>query len=447
MATGFSQQIDMPAMLDLSRKNYPLLKAREAEVSSARHEVMQSTSDYIPKLTVQHQYTYGTSNSVAGSFYPNPAIISPSGGIRAENTNIATWGSFTSSLIEWNVFNFGKVAANVSSSRANLDNSEATLENEIFQHQVRVADAYLLTLIAQKLTTIQETNVNRALKFREVVAAGVRSGMRPGVDSSMAHAEYAKAELLLLETKRNEKAQHYQLAELTGVVQDDLPEPDSMAFFTTLPLLPDTSFVAYGANPVLRLYHARALATEARSLAIRRSFLPSVSLVGAAWARGSGIYPQDDSFHTGFSEGTHYQVYNYLLGISTRWILTDMIPIHQRYKSEKYRTIRDQELYREQNLKVYRQQREAEMQYDLMTQQAKTAPIQLAAAQRAYQQAIARYRSGLSDLPTLLQSMVTLSRAEADLAVAYSNSWRSLLSIAASKGDLTIFLNAIGKRL
>ena len=436
-----AQIVTLPALVEQSRTGYPLLKARQSEVASSENDVALSTSEYIPKLTVQHQYTYGTSNSVTGSFYPNPAVISPSGGVRAENTYVATWGSFTTSLLEWNVFNFGKVSANVSASRANLTSSQASLENEVFQHQVRTADAYLLALITKKLTAIQQSNVNRALRFREIVIAGVRSGMRPGVDSSLAHAEYTKAELLLLETKRNEKSQRYLLAELSGAIKDDLPEIDSMQFFNTIPELPDTT-TDRSLNPLLRLYKTRVQASTARSIAIKRSIFPSVTLVGAAWARGSGVSPEDDSFQTSFSDGTKYQVYNYMLGVSTRWTLTDIIPVRQRFKSERNRSIRDHELYNEQHLKLERQQKESEMQYTLMMEQARKAPIQLDAARRAYRQAFARYSSGMTDLPTLLQTMVTLNRAEADLAVAYSNVWRALLSIAAAKGDIDIFLKA-----
>ena len=439
----YAQQVDIFTLLDESKKNYPTIKARQAEINSADHEVSVSSSDYLPKISVQHQYTYGTNNSIAGAFYPNPAVISPSGGIRAENTYVATWGSFTSSLLEWNAFNFGKVSANVNAAKANLKNSEAAYENEVFQHQVRVSDAYLLTLVAEKLSAIQLANLKRATLFRQVVDAGVRSGMRPGVDSSLAHAEHLKASLLYLDCKRNEKAQAYRLAELTGAVDKDIELLDSMMFYTALPVTTDTSTAVNPLNPELRFYQTRMLATQARSVAIKRSFLPSITLVGAAWARGSGVSPVDDSFQTDFSGGTQYKVYNYLLGVSTRWTLTDFIPVHQRYKSEKYRSIRDHELYQEQSLKINRQLRESEMQYELQMEQARTAPLQLAAALQAYQQANARYKSGLTDLPTMLQSMVALNRAEADLAIAYSNAWRSLLSVAAAKGDLTIFLDTI----
>ncbi|MEO8471177.1 MAG: TolC family protein [Chryseolinea sp.] len=443
---GHSQNLDMLSALEQSKKNYPLIKARQADVISASHDVGAATAEYIPKLTVQHQYTYGTSNSIAGSYYPNPAVISPAGGIRADNIYTATWGSYTTSMFEWNIFNFGKVAANITASKANYESAQAAYENEVFQHQIRVADAYLLALIAKKLTAIQQSNINRALHFRQVVDAGVRSGMRPGVDSALAHAEYVKAQLQLLESRRNEKSQRFQVAELTGAIPEVMTDLDSMQFFTTLPLLPDTVGISYTANPLLRVYRTRANTTIARSVAIRRTFLPSITLVGAAWARGSGISPADDSFKTSFSDGAHYQVYNYLLGVSTRWTLTDLVPIRQRYKSEKYKSVRDQELYNEQSIKVLRQQKESEMQYELLMEQAHTAPIQLSAAQRAYLQAFARYTSGMTDLPTLLQAMLALNRAEADLAVTYSNAWRALLAIAASKGSIDLFVKEINNQ-
>lgn len=440
-APASAQHTNLPAILEHSKVNYPLLKARLLDVQGAMQDVKAAAAEYIPNLTLQHQYTYGTSNSVAGTFYPNPAVISPSGGVRAANVYTATWGSFTTSLLEWNVFNFGRVSASVSASRAGLVAAEAAYANELFQHQVRVADAYLLTLIASRLTRIQESNVKRAQTFSRVVAAGVRSGMRAGVDSALAHAEYTKAEMLLLETSLNAQAQLLQLAELSGTAGGELPAPDSMKFFTTLPLVPDTSGAA--TNPLLDLYRKRTQLSAARSVAIRRSHLPSISLVGAGWARGSGISPGDDVFHTGFREGTAYRVYNYMFGVSTRWTLTDIIPASHQYRSERFKYERDRELYNEQDLKIQRQQKESAIQYRLMREQAARAPIQLGAAQRAYQQALARYSSGLTDLPTLLQSMVTLSRAEADMAVAYSNAWRALLAVAAANGNLSIFLSAI----
>jgi outer membrane protein TolC len=233
------------------------------------------------------------------------------------------------------------------------------------------------------------------------------------------------------------------MQELTGIQTSDEIEIDSMVFLSSVPQRLDTGDWRPQSNPLVRYYQLRADATQARSTAIKRSFLPSITLVGAAWARGSGISPSDDSYHTDFQYGTKYQVYNYLVGISTRWTISDFVSTRHRYKSESYRTIRDQELFNEQRIRTQRQLSESHMQYDIAVEQANTAPIQLKAAQDAYQQASARYESGLTDLPTLMQSLVTLNRAEADMAIAYMNVWRSLLAIAAAKGDFSIFIDAL----
>src|SRR6218665_1558889 len=86
------QSITLTQALNYSADNYPLIRARQAEVSSAGQDAKVSSSAYIPRVSVQHQYTYGTSNSVTGSFYPNGGtVINPSGGIRPDNVYEATF--------------------------------------------------------------------------------------------------------------------------------------------------------------------------------------------------------------------------------------------------------------------------------------------------------------------------------------------------------------------
>lgn len=441
----WAQRMDLDTVLEASRDRYPLLKARAAAVAGSGRDVKAIQREYIPRLSIQHQYTYSTNNNVTGAFYPNGGtVISPSGGIRATNIYDGAFGSFTSALLEWNVITFGKFSANVKTARATLAVEHAVYDNEVFQHQVRVTDAYLMVLIGQKLEAIHRVNLDRADQFRRVVDAGVRSGMRPGVDSALAHAEYSKAQLLLQESGRNSQAQQYQLMALLADPDRAVLELDSMVFYTALPVTTDTATVtSLERSPLLRSFRARAEATQWRSKSIGRSLLPSIAFVASGWARGSGVLNADDSYRTDFRTGTDYQVYNYLIGISTRWTLSDYAGVRQRHKAEEQRVVRDQELYSEQRLQQHRQWREAQMQYTVAHAQAHTAPVQLEAARQAYNQAEARYRSGLADLPTLQQSMVTLNRAEADVAIAYSNVWRSLLMLAAVQGDLSIFLNAI----
>ena len=183
----------------------------------------------------------------------------------------------------------------------------------------------------------------------------------------------------------------------------------------------------------------------ARSLAVKRSYLPSVSLVGAGWGRGSGVSNKDDSFRTDFGSGVKYQVYNYLIGVSTRWNLTSIFKVRNDYHAEQFQAERFKSLYKTQQLQLDRQARESEIQFQLSLAQARLTPVQLAAARTAFNQAEARYQSGLTDLFTLAQSVNTLNRAEVDKFVTNGNAWRSLLLKAAAAGDLDIFLSQINR--
>lgn len=438
-----AQQLNLLQLLETSKQTYPLLKSKMSEVRSADRRVSSARTEYLPNVTLAHQYTYSTGNNVEGAFFPNEGNAwSPSGGIRPVNVYEGAFGSFTSAVLDWKIVNFGKVTANVSVARADKNRTEADYQNELFQYQVWLSEAYLLLLTTDHLTLVQQYNLQRAEAFRNTIHAQVGAGIRPGVDSSLADAEYSRARLLLLESKKNEKIYEYRLYELLGNAKDSV-SVDTMHFFSTLPATSALTNIEAGNAPLLKLYQSNVALSEARSIGIRRSFYPSISLIGAGWARGSGISNKDQSYRTDFASGVNYQVYNYLFGLSLRWNLMSYARIRQDYKGEQFQKERNQFLYETQRLRQARELSEAETQFSVSLQQAQVAPVQLDAARQAFAQAQARYESGLTDLPTFSQSLVALSRAEADAYIAYSNAWRGLLMKAAAAGDLSLFLNQV----
>ena len=436
---SFGQSLTLSTALEQGTQNYPFLKAKQAEVGSAQRRLQAGKTEYLPTVIVQDQYTYSTNNSITGAFFSTEGTpLSISGGVRPETIYKGAFGSFTSALVEWRVINFGRVKAGVQAAQADVQRSQVDYQNEVFQHQIRIIDAYLVLLINQKLVN----NLERAQTFKRVVDAGVQSGMRAGVDSALATAEAARARILLLESQQREQVQRLRLTELLGQVQDSA-RLDTMRFYTALPATIGTADPTFQKNPVLRLYQSQIDLSLARSTAIHRSALPTISLVGAGWARGSGVLNNGDVYRTDFSSGVSYQVYNYLFGVAARWNLTNFLRTRHDYHGELFQVERARQLYNEQNLRLNRQSREADAQFTVALEQARLAPVQLGAAQRAYNQARARYQSGLADLPTLLQSFLTLNRAEVDSYVANSNAWRALLLKAASEGDIALFLNQV----
>jgi len=165
--------------------------------------------------------------------------------------------------------------------------------------------------------------------------------------------------------------------------------------------------------------------------------------MGATWARGSGVSNKTGEYRTDFASGARYQVYNYMFGAALRWNLTDFFEVRNDFQAENFQRQRHEHLFQEQQLKLNRQLKESDMQFQLSMEQAKVAPVQLSAAEAGFRQAQSRYESGLTDLPTFTQSLVTLNRAETDRYIAYINAWRALLLEAATTGDLSVFLNQV----
>ncbi len=200
-----------------------------------REKFSASKTEYLPALLAGGQINYATANSLNGAYISNEGLsTSVSGGIRDQNNYNPVFGSFGTIEVDWRVFNFGKVTANVNAAKSALSSSKADFENEIFQHQIKVIDAYLLALVMEKISVAQENNLKRAQRLQEVIRAGALAGLKAGADSSFAVAEVSKAKLLYLESKKNAQTQLIRLAELIGE-KDNAIGIDSARFFSAIP--------------------------------------------------------------------------------------------------------------------------------------------------------------------------------------------------------------------
>ena len=191
------------------------------------------------------------------------------------------------------------------------------------------------------------------------------------------------------------------------------------------------------------MYNSQIDLIRSRSVAIRKSYYPSIVLNASAWARGSGVGNANDSYSSKIVDGIGYQVGNYLLGVGVSWNLTRIYGIRHQVSAEQQRAEQFQFLLQEEELRLNSQSENANIQIGLAMEQALEAPLQTTAARGAYQQATARYESGLATLPEVSQAFLLLNRAEVDQSIAVNNVWRALLLKAASVGNLSIFLNQV----
>lgn len=443
LRTGTSAQMrSLPDLLEEADRNFPALKAYRSGIEEAGYSLRSARTAYLPAVSAQHQYTFSTGNNVDGSFFPNyGTAFAPSGGVAPENNYQGIFGSLTSVTVDWQFFTFGKVKSVTAAFASERERSEAAYANALFQHRIRVIDAYLNLLITQKVTEARTRITERTDNLKRVVDAAVLSGIKAPVDTALVNATVAGNRIALLEARQNFRFYQLRLSELTGTSYDNL-EADSLSFFVRLPgAAKDAGPVEN--HPAVLLSKAELNRLTLQAAATQKSWLPSLSLVGYGFARGSGNSNRDGVQYTDFSSGVRYQAYNYLFGLSTRWNLTDIARLRYQYKADLLKAEQSGFLLDNTRLRLQTEARETETRLDISLQQARLTPVQLEAARRAYHQTRARYETGLTDLTTLTQSITLFNQAEIDYYISAGNAWRSLLLKAAADGDLSLFLDQI----
>ena len=117
----------------------------------------------------------------------------------------------------WNIFSFGHLKNNIELSKTEFRHSLAGLQQEIFNHQIKVAGAYFNLLAIQQVVEVQHKNVERAEILLKTVRSLTQSGIKPAVELSISEAELAKAKISLLKSEDKEAEYAIQLGVLTGL--------------------------------------------------------------------------------------------------------------------------------------------------------------------------------------------------------------------------------------
>jgi outer membrane protein TolC len=429
-------------VIEVSIKNYPAIKARQAERESASEQINIARTGHMPRLMLQEQVTYATANSVTGSFFPNEGMAIPiSGGTNSTGSSTATFGQYTTMVMTGPIYSFGKIKSSIETKQVEFQAANSAYQNELFQHKINVSEAYISLLTLMKLVKTHEVNLQRALNLQQAIIASTRSGIRPGADSSYVNAEVAKSRLNLIEMQQRQESAKIRLSELMNLDNENF-NIDTAVFYNRLPA-EQTYSTDVTSNPLLQFYQSRINFGEARSKEIKRSYLPTINYLGAGMARGTGFGNSNSltNYNQSFDAGTSYKRYNYMLGAYILWNILDFSRVNHTYKSNVSMTSRFQYEYDEQELKLHGMVKNAQLEQRVAKQRIIQSNEQFNSAQSSYKQSLARYQSGLSILPELSQSLLQLNRAEADVSIAQYSSWRALLSLSASTGDIDLFLN------
>jgi outer membrane protein TolC len=441
-----SQMLTLKDAVQTALDHYGTIQAKANYLKASQASVKQSSLDYLPDLSVGAQNAYGTANGQFGPLMASGGLNAASSGpvFPVQNWN-AAFGALYLANVNWDFFTFGRVHERIKVAQAQVLRETNDLEQEKFQHQVRVASAYLTLLAAQRLRLSQQKNLDRANALRKVVVVRTKNGLNPGVDSSLANAEVSSAKIALTNAIDFQGEQANQLARLMGIPSQDFLL-DTL-FVNRIPAsLYELTQLKVEDHPVLKFYQSRINLSRNQERYYDRFKYPVFSLMGVVQGRGSGfdthyneLYP--NAYTRNYWSGIRPERSNYLIGMGLTWNLTSPLQVRQQVAAQEWTSKGLQNEYEVVSQQIIAQLALAEQKMKNAIVNSNEAPVQMKAASDAYLQKSVLYKNGLSNIVDVTQALYTLNRAETDRDISNNNVWQALLLKAAASGDFGLLMN------
>ena len=434
-ATAQRQSNTLTQLLQLAEKNYPLLKSKILDIQAAQKSIDVSKSTLIPSLDASYQMNYATYNNITGMAYPQ-FLVPISGPPSTGNNMNAVFGSAASLLLNWQPITFGQRNAQVDFAKAGLQFTNADAQNEIFQHKIKVINAYLDVLTVTELVKVYQNNLQRTATNLQAVQSLVISGIRPGVDTALFKAEVSKAKVELLNSHKYKEQTRIYLSQLLAS-DNNLSFTDTM-YFVKLPLnLPVADSVKH---PLINLYNSNIAIGLARKKVLSKTTMPTLGVWSTLYARGSGISYNGTVKAT---DGLGLQRFNYGIGLQLSIPLLQSVKIKPQLQQQDFLIQSNQEKLNEIKLQLKKQNELADTTLNNAFAITKESPLFLESAQFSYKAMQSRYQSGLANISDFMQAQYALIKAETDYKLSYMGVWKAFLFKAAVNGDLNLFINQV----
>jgi outer membrane protein TolC len=428
-------QSSLPEAVRQAGEKYPGVQVSLEQVRAASAGVQLARTQFLPKADFLAQVNRATHNNVYGMLLPNQVIAPISGPARMSNDGSNVWGSATGFLVSWEPFDFGVRDAQVNAASAGRARAEAAVARTRFEVESAAAEAFLTILAADRSVESARAAVERARSVEQVVAALVKAELRPGADGARATAERAQAEARVVQTELAARMARAALTQLTGTPAAALTAP---------PNPPSSPDLASSEHPLLREQRAAIEESAARQKVLDKTWVPRFQLQSALYARGTGVNP--DFTTGGGASGLGPNIYNWGVGFTMLFPLLEQPGIRAQKEIEAARARTETAQLDKIRRDLSAQLEKSRAALDAARRVAALTPIQLDAARAAFDQAQARYRSGLSNITEVAEAQRLLVEADTDQALAQLSIWRALLAVATSQGDLAPFLQlAAGK--
>ncbi|QNK63356.1 TolC family protein [Pedobacter sp. PAMC26386] len=417
----------------------PSLRADSSAISVSQSIAADTKYNWLPAIKLNYQSDIGTNNSVPGAYFGFGIVPSNSGGIRPSNVSTAALSNLGIASVDWEIYNFGgyKAQNKVAGSAVKVVQEQYKLSK--YQLQASAIEDYLQLFHFQNLLHIQEDNIKRNQQIRNSIQSLATSGIRAGVDTSIAEAELSKSRLTLIELTNKFKQIQLQLSALSNIPYQNIVADTTIM----MPLrnINNLSIPAPTSHPLINYYQSLYQNSKEKENLVKKTYLPKIMLEGAVWGRGSSITASNQ--FDALNQGWGFSRSNYLVGIGLSYNLTDLKRKQLKLNTQKNTSIYEEKRLEAQKVNLETSMHQADVELQTSLDRLVEIPHQLSAANAAYRQKYSLYKNGLIDLIELNIAQNLLYRAEADYATAKYAYLHAIFEKAITQNQVQSLLTAL----
>lgn len=436
-----SSIITLKELLNRVAQKAPTLLTDSSAILIRQAEAAETRSNWLPNLKLNYQADIGTSNNVTGPYFGFGIIPSSSGGIHNTNVTTALSDNLGIAALDWEVYNFGKYGAQNKVANSNITVEQNSFAQSKYDIQSFTIGNYLQLLRLQDFVDIQFRDIQRTQEIVRSIRSLAKSGVKAGVDTSIAQAELSKARLNYIEINNQLKQVQLRLSEVSGIPYQSII-PDTTVEMTLINQPSAYLFTPDTANhPLINFYKSVYQNSLQREDLVKKLYNPKISLEAATWGRGSSVDAagQYNSLSTGYG----FQRGNYLVGIGISYNLFDLRRRQLKLRTQKATTDYTLKKLQEQRQLLSISASQADVEMETALNRLKEIPNQLNAANASYRQQLSLFRNGLSNIIDLDAALNILYRAETDFMQAKYDYANALFRKAITENQVNSVLNLL----
>jgi outer membrane protein len=311
------------------------------------------------------------------------------------------------------VFDFGRISAERAAANALVEVRKEDSLSTRLDIDFGVEEAYFAVFAAKDILRSSDEAFLRAKAHRDLAKAGVDSGLRSPIELTRAEAVLDRFDIGRMRARGGLAIAYSVLAASIGAPDRGVDVSGAAPQPAELPSLAEAMRQAAARDPRIRRALAQLQADELQTRAIGAQLRPDVSATGFVSGREGGAPTA-----TGAATGYGFVPYmpNWDVGLVLTW------PIFQGTIAARQRAARAEEEVRRDELDVAREQQVAQIEqtyvaFNVAREALPGLQNSVTAARANYDQADARFRSGLGTAVELADAEDLRISAEIDLAL------------------------------